>query len=285
MSAPADWQWDIAGVTLGDGTVYGIVASAGLHGAEEIRSSDDPRPQAHGVFLGRDYLGARLVSLEVAITADDAAAARAAVEELAAAWHMTGPAEGETEPLRFRLPGRPAQRLMGRPRRAAFDTSRLQAGRVRAELEYFAADPYIYADEAESVALPLTAESVGRTYPRTYPLTYGAALSGVAIVTNSGTVPTHPTIRIVGPVDNPQVENVTAGEYVRIALSLTADDYLDVDMASGTVMLNGTASRRSALTSESTWWALAPGDNEVRARADTVQTGAVAAVSWRSAWI
>lgn len=285
MTVLTDWQWEIAGLTLGAGTVYGVVSAAGLHGAEDIRIADDAKPQAHGVFLGRDFLGARVVTLDLAITESSADAARAAVEALAAAWHMPAPAEGEVEPLRFQLPGRVTQQLRGRPRRAAFDTSRIQAGQVRAALEYLAADPYIYADEMAIAALPLADTSAGRTYPRTYPMTYGVALSGAAIAENAGTVPTHPLVLIVGPVDNPQLENVSSGEYVRLGLSLGTTDYLVVDMATGTVMLNGTASRRSTLTSDSVWWALAPGENTIRYRADTWQAGSVAIVGWRSAWI
>jgi hypothetical protein len=58
-----------------------------------------------------------------------------------------------------------------------------------------------------------------------------------------------------------------------------------VDFDAKTVVLNGTASRYSTLTTDSTWWEIAPGTVNVRYAADTFDPASLLTLVWSSAWI
>jgi hypothetical protein len=87
-------------------------------------------------------------------------------------------------------------------------------------------------------------------------------------------------------VDNPTIENLTSGLHLTFnPLSLTSSDILTVDLDVRTVSINGTASRRASLTSDSQWWEIAPGTATIRYRANTTQVGSQLALSFASAWL
>src|SRR5687767_6925534 len=206
---------------MGAGTSYKVRQVDGLD-LPSVRSSDDDRPQDHGRFAGHDLLGGREVVLELEIVAASHAALEAAVAALRAA---TVPQESEL-PLSFQLIGQGNRRVNCRPRRVRYPIdTRYALHSPRATVQLVATDPRIYDDTltSQSVGLP-TAEG-GMTFPATFPLTFGTVSSGGTIAAvNAGNFPTRPVATITGPVDNPRIENVTAGRTMRLAISLVAGD-------------------------------------------------------------
>lgn len=280
----ADYQIEIDGLTLGAGTPYEIhdEGPAGL-GLPAVRTSDVPRPQDHGLFFGSDFLAGRTIAFSLWLHALTAEAASALMDTLSAVWQP--PAGQDTvNPLTLRLPGQDPRRLNGRPRRLAYRPGLLHTGVVEAILQYDVADPRWY-DDTETVLSTVAATSGGgRTYDRTYPLTYAAGGTGGNLtVTNAGNFPTRPVLTITGPATSPRAENVTAGRHLLFDLTLGAGDFLVVDMDARTILLGGTASRYSSLAPGSSWWDLAPGENQLKyTSADSMGT---LEVRYRSAWL
>jgi hypothetical protein len=98
-------------------------------------------------------------------------------------------------------------------------------------------------------------------------------------------VKTWPVIRIVGPVVNPRVVNAVTGDELRVAITLLPGQYLDIDTASRTALLMGSASRRSAVTVTGEWLPITPGAGSVQFGADLYDPAALMTVAVRSAYL
>jgi TP901 family phage tail tape measure protein len=278
-----DWQVSVGGVVLGPGTAYLIHDYTGL-GASDVRSSDVERPQDDGDFYGTDLRASRNVELPITVTGTTASDAYANVQTLLKAW-WTRSTEN-TRPLNFKLPGQPEMILDGRPRRAPADTlASLKSRIVPMTLEYYSATaPVLSATQKSATALAPTAAG-GRAYPRVYPMTYGGTGAANSVtVTNAGTYRTRPVITITGPAVNPSIQNVTQGKTLSFAISVASGDTLVIDTDARSVLLNGTASRRSALVAGSQWWDLDPGASQITYAASS-GTGGYATVAFNDAYL
>lgn len=129
----------------------------------------------------------------------------------------------------------------------------------------------------------------GRSYPRTYPMSYPSLAAGFPVI-NDGTEPAAPVVRMWGPVTGPSLVKVSTGDQfvLKDALELTADQYAEVDVARGTVTLNGRPDE--PLTGmvdflASTFWWLGPGTTGVRYDPTTAGAGAHAEIVYRHTWI
>jgi hypothetical protein len=145
---------------------------------------------------------------------------------------------------------------------------------------------------AEEVALANAVALVepGVAFDWTFPLTFPATSAvGSVPVSNSGTVPVLPVLRLYGPCTDPRVENQTTGEQMIFSgLTIAAGDYLEIDSRNATIRLNGLASqsRYSRLSfAVSTFLHLEPGLNTIRYYPVSFSTGARLEVRYRSAWI
>jgi hypothetical protein len=134
-----------------------------------------------------------------------------------------------------------------------------------------AADParYSIGDVPQSTGLPATSVT-GWTYPRVYPRLYGGsggpAQGSVVFVQEGNYDATPATITFSGPLITPTVAHVQTGRTLSFDLTLGQYDTLIVDLAAGTALLNGTASRAGTLTPGSAWFLLVPGSNELQFR-------------------
>lgn len=281
-----DWQLSIGSLVMGGppGSNDYIVSSVDGFGIPAVRNGDTDRPADVGGFFGRDFVGSRTVTAVVVVDCDTPSDALDALDALIAEWQVLTPDTTTTKPLTVQRPGRAAQRWNGRPRRAVVDDSMIGAGVITVTLEYAAADPRIYEDALNTLTTGLESPGVGRTYPLTFPRVYGAGgADGIVQVVNAGTFATRPVVTITGPCDSPAVLNDTTGEALTSTLTLGAADVLVVDFDQRQVTLNG--AQRWDLTSDSSWWELAPGTTQVRFTASAFVAGAAMSIAWRSAWI
>jgi hypothetical protein len=191
-------------------------------------------------------------------------------------------------------------RLSGKTR---VDTIR-SSGLSQFAVELVAADPVKYSIDTTTVSLaPGVAPDlpqIGRVYPRTGDRDYltdaqevvGPANLFEAELVNVGDYSTPPTITITGPVTNPQIELVgnddigIPSEFISVVITLIVGDSLEINTKNRTVVLNGFATRRGAMTATSSWFRIKPGLNTVRYTALTAPGNTSrAVVSMRSAWI
>lgn len=278
----ADWQISVGGVVMGPGTPYLIHDYQGL-GVTDMRTSDTARPQDDGDYYGLDLRSSRTLSIPITVTGTDSSNAMANVQTLLRAWWLRS--TETTRPLNFKLPGQSEMQISGRPRRAPLDMTGLKTRIVPITLEYYSADARIYAALAKSASCQAPTASGGRAYPRIYPQTFGGTGSTNSVtVTNAGTFTAKPVITIQGPATNPSIQNVTQGKTLTFAITLGSTDFLVLDTDARSVLLNGTASRRSALAAGSQWWDLDPGDSQVTYAASGA-TGGFATVAFSDAYL
>lgn len=276
-----DYQYEYNGVLFGSGTLAEAVEVDGLD-RPALRVSDVVRPRDHGEIAGVDWLGGRDVGFVLDVGDGTATNLKAMLDSLANA----GSSIGQTEvPLVFQLPGYGKRRVNARFRRRSFNVNMdyffgLAQG---VALEFHATDPRIYDNTLSTAALTLPSVSGGLGWPVSWPLGWGSAVGGLVNVTNAGTFATRPVITFIGPLTAPSVQNVTAGQTWACTFDLQSGDQLIVDFAARTVLLNGTASRYSYVTSSSVWWELAPGTSQLQLGA-TAGNGS-ASVAFRSAWL
>ena len=282
---PYDWTFTYNGLTIGgDGSPYQITQLTGLHDSPEIRTSDQTRARAHGLFAGTDLLGGRSLMAEIEVVAPHP-------DETV--WsdfsQALVPGQGDELPLVFQIPGVAggiAVEVGARVRRLSLPVDRSYFfGHGSAAVEFVATDPRIYSQAATTQTVSQASVSgTGLVFPITFPLSFGGAVSGGQFVANNAGEFAAPwTATISGPIVNPVLENVTTGQTVAFTGSLTTGETLVISSIDHSILFNGTASRYSWLVVGSSWWELVPGDNTVRL-AGTSGSGSVS-FTYRSAWV
>lgn len=290
--------YDLFGLAIGEGTPFEVFRFEGIDGAP-IESQIAPLAYDDGgVAVAAQLAGSRDgdVELELECVAETVEDAHAQARALATAmqprategvlsWQLTG------EPERRRLNARPAS-SGSRPLVLSWDAS-LRVFRALVRVE--AADPVIYADVEQQVALAPYAGTAFADYPASqdYPKVYGAGgTGGGTVVTNGGNYPVWPRFEIVGPpagsITPLTLENVTTGGVVAFdGLSVGVGQTLIVEThpARRVVDFTSGASRLSTVRDLDSWFRLDPGDNELRFRAGGTTEGASASVTWRDGFL
>jgi hypothetical protein len=140
---------------------------------------------------------------------------------------------------------------------------------------------------ATANAVPVS--EVGRTYDLTFDRDYvGTSPIGSVTVTNAGTTAVNPVFELYGPCIDPVIQNLTTDQQLGFGITLAATQYLEVNTRDRTVRLNGLANQNRYNTLDfatSEWFGLAPGATLLRYQPATFAAGAVAKVTFRSAWI
>jgi hypothetical protein len=263
---------------------YHVELIEGLVGTPDIRSSDHDRLARSGVVAGVDLYGGRAVTLTITVSADAGSTQFAsAVDALATAFAAP---QAQENALTVQIPGVSGGarvRLLVRPRKVALPLpAEYFVGVAQAVVELFATDPLKYSDAATTITVTVSASPGGFVWPLTWPLVWAGSHSSSVVVTNSGNAPTSPLVRLWGPLTNPSITNVTTGRTVSLTLTIVTGDYVDIDFAARTVLLNGTANRYPDLNLAQ-WWTLAPGNSSIALTADL---GAGSAdIVYRSAWL
>jgi hypothetical protein len=278
------YQMSYNGLTFGDGTDYDIVAVEGLEGLDGIRSGDIVKARDHGEWMGSDFLSGRDITLTLEVTATSDSAFRSDIETLMAATVL----QTSELPLAFYLPGmaQTSRQSLVRPRKRPVPLTIDYLHRIaQFVMQFHATDFRIYDSTVQSTNTTLPVPSGGVSWPASWPWSWGSASgSGLVTCTNAGNFETRPTITIVGPVDYPTVQNLTTGLSATFNLTLGVSDSLVIDMLNKTVVLNGTANRRSAMSAGSSWWTLPPGSSQIAYHANTLSTGSTMTVAFQSAW-
>ena len=144
----SDHMYDIDGVTVGqpDSDWPALISVSGLD-VPEFRLHDADRPQEHGMTVGvKEFMTGRKIQMSIGREhIYSSQQARDLEDELK---YVMRPRSMDDEMvLRYRYQGRPARRLLVRPRRCAFDWEEVaRHGIFRVALEFLAYDPLIYDD-------------------------------------------------------------------------------------------------------------------------------------------
>lgn len=121
----------------------------------------------------------------------------------------------------------------------------------------------------------------GITFPITFPITFGADdIDDTATVQNDGDIPTWPEIVVLGPGEDPTVDNDTTGKVMEITQILDAGDYITIDMKEADVWFydatDGSTTRiNEAISADSEFWQLEPGENSIHVTMANTTSGSI----------
>lgn len=282
-------------VLLGKGTYYRVLKVTGLLDWPDRIGSSDIYGDRHGGFQqGGDYMGIRRMTLELAVRPEvhgDIAAAttEAYLADLTRVF-ARGLGDGVFAVRRQRRRADNigyTKRIYCHAKRTEFPaTWDVATGLARGLVELEATDPLVYDNDLTTYSVGLVQATGGRTYDRVYPLVYsgGSGSGGLVTVVHSGDMDVHPIIRIYGPADTPIVRHVGQGKFLKFNVVVPDDAYLEVDMFSHSVLLNGTANYRGYLDPLSEWFVMEPGSNDILFSANVYDASAALEIDFRSAW-
>lgn len=262
-----------------------VYQATGLIGVSAPRHVVRPRPSAHGTINDTRNTDGRLIVLDgrvySPISYADAASelraiAGAALETLdegAALLKWTEDGGLELQAL-VKLHGELEPAVQVGPNVLAY------------QAQFLAEDPRAYSQtESTSTGGTLTSAPGGWTFPRTVPITFSSSTGGTCAVNNVGNRPTPPTFRVYGQIVNPQI--LLVGTTSRIALTgtVSAGDYLEVDVARRSITVNGSSAALNFLdAAATTWFELPKGTSTIQLLAGTFDTVARCDVIYRSAY-
>lgn len=150
----APWQASIAGLTIGPGTPYEIARISGLDEMPELRTSDESRPWAHGMWDGDDWADGRTIPATIEIAAEP----DITYDEALAAWRriMVPTRTDNLVPFWVNIPHRAGGELLRwlvKVRRHRIPTDeQYEMGLATAELQLFASDPVGYGPQRQDSA-------------------------------------------------------------------------------------------------------------------------------------
>lgn len=240
------WQASIRGLTLGEGTEYHIT-DWGIGGTSEVRTTDSPRAQQDGDWLGVDTYAGISRTMTVYMRAGTSTEVQTLCNELVRVWRNYLYESGVE--FWIYMPGMEPLRMLGRPRRISLDKSRLLQGRITATIQFDSPYPAMFgAITTTSTGLQSTSGS-GRSYDLTYDRSYTFAVTGggVLSVPNIGTYDPICHMRVAdGTIDHTLITNETTGEYLDFPYPVqptSEQEGLVASHLARVITLNGTPAR------------------------------------------
>lgn len=290
-------QWQIRDLVLGANSIYRLLDSSNPFDLAVRADQGGPRAWNHGSWSGAEWASERVVPIRLLIRDGDAltvTAWKAARDRLAAAFAPVGDAAEQVE-LRYAHGGE-ERVLFGRPRLLEFDTTLMGLGSTFVRAGFVAQDPRIYAGALSTDQTGLPTQTGGLTVPFVVPFTVDGVLNGGSLsLLNAGTTDTGLVLRIDGPVADAQVilqRPDGSVQSIRFDLTLATGQWLDIDTAARTALLNGLpgANQRGRAVWDIDPYPL-PGDpsgagatTTLRFESSDFNPSALLTAFWRSAW-
>lgn len=269
----------------GAGSPYQILSVDGLESLPGIRSQDDNRGYADGMFSGRDFLAGRTISI---IFNTFASGIYSAQQNYNTIQRVLLPQTSGTTPLYFKFPNSPTSEQFANARVRALHTTvdpNYTYGYITSQVDFFCPDPNYYNNNLQTATMAYLPPT-GRTYNRIYNLIYDPASNAIkTTVNNIGWATTYPTITLYGPIVDPTIANETTGNSLVFNCSLSSTDVLEIDLYNKLITLNGSPARN--LLASGTWFGAPPGESifDLSAPSGYVVGETSATITWYSAYI
>lgn len=279
-------QLEYRGYLLGDDETTFLDSITGWDDLPGVDSANTTRSNSHGAWPGRKLAGQRIIVWNGRFSPADPSAWETELRRLRDAFNL--PLGTEEYPIVVQSIGE-KKLCFGAvvARSIPMDRSYGYYG-ASVAVQFECSDPrrYSLGEKSWTLELPPIIET-GLEYPLTYPLDYGIEItSNEGTLFNDGDVVTPVTLSFSGPVVRPSLFNKTANTKLEFNINLGADETLEVNTRTGTVMLNGVADRIYTRTSNSApllSFGLMPGYNDMVITAEEWDTPASVAIAWRDA--
>jgi hypothetical protein len=240
---PTTVAWRGLTMATGQDTGFRILTVEGWEELPAPRYEKTPRSRAHGAHPSRVWADERIVT--VTGFCWSAADRDAMLSELQAGLVFGA----DEEPLTVTAAGRTltasAQLLAARQ---ALLRGEWGIGRFGWVAQWRCPDPLRYGPAQPSQSVGLPTSGGGLAYPLAYDLDYGAAgEDGSLTLTNPGTAPAPVVMEVRGPLER-GFEVSAGGQRLRYPVPIPAGQVIRIDTGAGTVLVEGTADRRTNLT-------------------------------------
>lgn len=236
-------------------------------GAPAIREAVSDQIGSDGVNDGTVYTGAGSITLDLIIRDAPGESAYGLLERVAAMAHPS------RRPYLYAARGAAGEnwRIELRGNDFSLTYDRLAGARLAVQLVFSTPLGLWESPERDSTMLADNERGLGLVYPVTYPVSYGTAgaTSPPATIVNGGSIPIAPILRLYGPTaatDDPEVRLSTGERFGFTNLFIDTGDYVEVNMSTGLVGVNGLAdaSRYSYINwAISSFWRVPPGTSTV----------------------
>ena len=140
-----------------------------------------------------------------------------------------------------------------------------------------------YSSKTNSPMLLVFSAPDPRFYSQTLK-TQVIARNTTAVVANAGSDSTSPVMRINGPITAATINNLSGGESITLTYTLTAGQYVEIDMQNQTILRETGVSVYSAVTGTPEFVLLAAGNNSIQFVATGGDANTTLNVSWRDAY-
>jgi len=251
--------WDCADASYAIG-----LTSENLGSGPEPRVSSDGRPSADGSINRTRYWGPRIVELTGYVQGADKAERTATLDDLRGAFTLR-----EAHVLRFTPAGQAQRRL------AVVVASKLDAPMagdpsvIEWGVTLEAPDPRMYVEALQAASfMPFDGPSV--------------------TIENAGSVAVPVVVEISsGDGTVAAIENVTTGEKIAFAPALVMDTsrHIVADTGARTLTDDGDPAPQFVDASETTWFELAPGSNEIGLDVTGASADLEVLLTWRDGWL
>ena len=255
----------------------------------DLRSEDRERPLEHGLYPSYTYYGRRIFHGEGALLDDNPTAYMQRRLALHSALILP-PKAGIREPyqLDLRLAGigptlRSYCTLDGYPE-LPMEVPNWSLTTFMISLKSF--DPIMYDASQQQISAPTPVITFGNSFALTFPITFTGSSPTTVLAHNSGNIPVYPTVVITGPVTNPHVSNDDKDQALMFdGLILNDGDSATVDFKARTALDNSGGNLYGALTNDSVFWTLDPGNTHISFTADDAASPANAVIKWNDAYM
>ena len=239
-------------LTIGYGTAYRMLTLEGWEELPPARYEKNVRTNAHGAHPSPVYSDERIVGIEGWCWGSDDR------DQLLADFRARMTYEDDTEPLAVTVAGKTltagAQLILAQP---TIVRGQWGVGRFGWLLKWRCPDPLRYGDPV-TVSTGLPSAGGGLAYPLAYPLAYGTTgAPGRVTLVNPGSADAPILLDVTGPLDAGfEVSAIETGQRLTYPVPVPAGQVIELDTAAGTVLVEGTASRRGNLSNAD--WMLVP---------------------------
>lgn len=246
------------------------------------RQSEHDHEGTDGGFVDAEFEKSRPITLTGTVFAHSSTV-MAFLDTLKANWAFSR----TPVPLYVQWPGVGERIIFVKPLGCRFDISTaVRAGQTEIQFQCIAEDPRFYDTTQVTLTVLLGAiVFTGRSYPKSYNFGYGSttAVGDGGTVTNFGNRDAPAILRINGPSVNPSIIHDNTGSQLDFNITIATGHYLEIDLKTHTVRLDGSVNRRSALISPN-WFLLGAGSNFIRYQAESGSSGSSLDIIYRSAW-
>jgi hypothetical protein len=278
-----DWQQEYNGLLLGADSGYELISASEFLGYPNARTGTLPRFAAHGAVAGKHTLPEKNFTVKWDIFASSSADFETKRRDVERAFAVrTLPTD--IIPLIYQIDGK--KRMIDcRPLRLSLPLDLDTAlGYTEWAVHFEAADPFAVSYEEYSSNFTVGTTTSGLAFPLVFPLIFGAGTGNSASIENDGTAPATWRAEITGSTPNPKIIHLESGNFIElVGFTVAPGDVLEIDSKNKTILLNGTASRRSFMTNASRWFDLQPGANTIQFSSGGVTTGSLT-IYWRDTY-